>query len=98
MGKLRAELVVVVQLHGNPSQLKAQSKRPRERHHSRGPSNHQAAATASSTPLRRGRKFSRSDPAVTFTVELSKISPMRIFSANGSCSSFWITRFSGLAP
>ena len=37
-------------------------------------------------------------PTVTGTLAPSRISPESSFSASWSCSSFWITRFSGRAP
>ena len=54
-----------------------------------------ASASTVASPV---RKFSRSEPFVTTTLAPSRMSPSRIFSASGSCSSFCITRLSGRAP
>src|SRR4029079_4154227 len=55
-------------------------------------------AALSLPPATRARNRSLSVPPVTRTREPSGISPARILSASGSCTSRWITRFSGRAP
>jgi hypothetical protein len=60
--------------------------------------NDYAALSVSAGSPAFARKFSRSEPPVTFTIEPSRISPRRMRSASGSCSSFCMTRFRGRAP
>ena len=59
---------------------------------------HARRAYAASLTAARGRNSSRSVPLVTFTSDPSGTWPDRICSASGSCTYFWITRFSGRAP